>query len=116
MAYSLYRSHERARLSAVVMLVALMAPALSPAIGGVLVDHVSWRWVFLVSLPLAFAALILAACWLKPDDRAGSVGRLDFSGLITGCLALTLILLGLTTLGESVAWDWARRYWPPGWR
>ncbi|HDJ1441033.1 TPA: MFS transporter [Serratia rubidaea] len=101
MAYSLYRSHERARLSAVVMLVALMAPALSPAIGGVLVDHVSWRWVFLVSLPLAFAALILAACWLKPDDRAGSAGRLDFSGLITGCLALTLILLGLTTLGES---------------
>ncbi|AGB83067.1 arabinose efflux permease family protein [Serratia sp. FGI94] len=101
MAYSLYRSHERARLSAVVMLVALMAPALSPAIGGVLVDHVSWRWVFLVSLPLAFAALILAACWLKPDARAGSAGRLDFSGLITGCLALTLILLGLTTLGES---------------
>ncbi|HGM6858784.1 TPA: MFS transporter [Serratia rubidaea] len=101
MAYSLYRSHERARLSAVVMLVALMAPALSPAIGGVLVDHVSWRWVFLVSLPLAFAALILAACWLKPDAQGGSAGRLDFSGLITGCLALTLILLGLTTLGES---------------
>ncbi|MCA4824212.1 MAG: MFS transporter [Serratia rubidaea] len=101
MTYALYRSHERARLSAVVMLVALMAPALSPAIGGALVDNVSWRWVFLASLPLAFAALILAACWLKPDAEAGAAERLDFSGLISGCLALSLILLGLTNMGES---------------
>ncbi|AVJ18256.1 MFS transporter [Serratia sp. MYb239] len=101
MTYALYRSHERARLSAVVMLVALMAPALSPAIGGALVDSVSWRWVFLASLPLAFAALILAACWLKPDAEAGAAERLDFSGLISGCLALSLILLGLTNMGES---------------
>lgn len=101
MTYALYRSHERARLSAVVMLVALMAPALSPAIGGALVDNVSWRWVFLASLPLAFAALILAACWLKPDTEAGAAERLDFSGLISGCLALSLILLGLTNMGES---------------
>ncbi|MEB6336584.1 MFS transporter [Serratia rhizosphaerae] len=101
MTYALYRSHERARLSAVVMLVALMAPALSPAIGGALVDNVSWRWVFWASLPLAFAALILAACWLKPDAEAGAAERLDFSGLISGCLALSLILLGLTNMGES---------------
>ena len=101
MTYALYRSHERARLSAVVMLVALMAPALSPAIGGALVDNVSWRWGFLASLPLAFAALILAACWLKPDAEAGAAERLDFSGLISGCLALSLILLGLTNMGES---------------
>lgn len=101
MTYSLYRSHERAKLSSVVMLVALMAPALSPAIGGVLVDNVSWRWVFLASLPLAVVALILAACWLKPDVQSGTAERLDFSGLVTGCLGLTLILLGLTSMGES---------------
>ncbi|WP_340615194.1 MFS transporter [Xenorhabdus thailandensis] len=101
MTYALYRSHERAKLSSVVMLVALMAPALSPAIGGVLVDNVSWRWVFLASLPLALIALVLAACWLKSDVRATSAERLDFSGLISGCLALTLILLGLTYMGES---------------
>ncbi|PHM55427.1 LmrB [Xenorhabdus hominickii] len=101
MTYALYRSHERAKLSSVVMLVALMAPALSPAIGGVLVDNVSWRWVFLASLPLAFVALILAVCWLKSDVRATSAERLDFSDLISGCLALTLILLGLTYMGES---------------
>ncbi|MDO6708843.1 MFS transporter [Photobacterium sp. 1_MG-2023] len=101
MTYALYQSHERARLSSVVMLVALIAPALSPTIGGVLVDTVSWRWVFLVSLPLAFVALLLAVFWLKSDGRLPRSSQLDISGLISGCLALTLILLGLTAMSES---------------
>ncbi|MDC9595089.1 MFS transporter [Xenorhabdus sp. IM139775] len=101
MTYSLYRTHERAKLSSAVMLVALLAPALSPAIGGVLVDNVNWRWVFLVSLPLAIVALILAGCWLKSDAKTEANVRLDLGGLVSGCSALTLILLGLTYMGEA---------------
>lgn len=101
MAYALYRSNERAKLSSVVMLIALLAPALSPAFGGILVDNLSWRWVFLVSLPLAVGAFVLAGCWLKADSPAETSEPLDMIGLISGCAALTLILLGLTWLGET---------------
>lgn len=101
MTYALYRSHERAKLSSAVMLVALLAPALSPAIGGLFVDSLSWRWVFLASLPFAVLALILARCWLKPDAPAEKGARLDLSGLASASVALTLILVGLTVLGES---------------
>lgn len=101
MTYALYKSNERAKLSSVVMLVALLAPALSPAIGGVLVENLSWRWVFLVSLPLAIIAFVLAGFWLKADSPAQSTDPLDLVGLISGCAALTLILLGLTYLGEA---------------
>ncbi len=101
MTYALYGSHERAKLSSAIMLVALLAPALSPTLGGLIVDHLSWRYVFLVSLPLAGATLILAALWLKPDVLSTTYEKLDFSGLITGCTALTLTLLGLTCLGEG---------------
>ncbi|RPD99698.1 MFS transporter [Candidatus Pantoea deserta] len=100
LAYALYQSHERAKLSSVVMLIALLAPALSPALGGLLVDSLSWRGVFLASLPLAFFTLILAGFWLKADAPGDSPERLDVWGLIGGCTALTLILLGLTYLGE----------------
>ncbi|MGJ0480162.1 MFS transporter [Pantoea agglomerans] len=101
MTYALYRSNERAKLSSVVMLIALLAPALSPAVGGILVENLSWRWVFLVSLPLAVGALVLAGCWLKADSPADSSEPLDLAGLISGCAALTLILLGLTWMGDS---------------
>lgn len=101
MTYALYRSNERAKLSSVVMLIALLAPALSPAMGGILVETLNWRWVFLVSLPLAVGALVLAGCWLKADSPADSSEPLDLAGLISGCATLTLILLGLTWLGDG---------------
>ena len=101
MTYALYRSHERAKLSSAVMLVALLAPALAPAAGGLLIEILNWRWVFLASLPLVIVALVLAILWLNVDKPTAEVGRLDLVGLISGCSGLTLILLGLTSLGES---------------
>ncbi len=46
LAWQLFAKHERARLSSAVMLTGLLAPALSPALGGVLVQAASWHWVF----------------------------------------------------------------------
>ena len=62
-----YKPHERARLSSAVMLVALLAPACSPAIGGVLVQMLSWRWIFFATLPVAVVAFMLASLWLKHE-------------------------------------------------
>lgn len=99
--YALYPSHQRAKLSSVIMLVGLMAPALSPALGGMIVDSLSWRWVFFASLPLALVAVILAACWLKPETEKIAAGHFDARGLLMLCGALTLILLGLTYVGDG---------------
>ncbi|CAI2537335.1 MFS transporter [Serratia proteamaculans] len=100
--YQLYRSHERAGLSAAIMLVGLLAPALSPALGGLIVDSLDWRWVFFANLPLAALALLLAALWLRPQAAAELQRKpLDVNGLLSACTALTLILLGLTRLGDA---------------
>ena len=68
MTYRLYRPAERPGPSSVIMLVGLLAPALSPAIGGVIVDGLSWRWIFYLNAPLAALALLLAVRWLQPDS------------------------------------------------
>jgi len=99
--YQLYRSHERAGLSAAIMLVGLLAPALSPALGGLIVDRLDWRWVFFANLPLAALALLLAALWLRPQVPDPQRRPLEIKGLLSACTALTLILLGLTRLGEN---------------
>ena len=69
--WPLFQPHERAKLSAAVMLVGLLAPACSPAIGGLLVEAFSWRWVFFASLPVALLTFVLAVRWL--NDSPGPV-------------------------------------------
>ncbi|WP_256258882.1 MFS transporter, partial [Burkholderia ubonensis] len=67
MAYRAYPPDARAHLTSVVMTVALLVPALSPALGGIVVDRVSWRAIFAGMLPLAVATCGLAFAWLPPD-------------------------------------------------
>lgn len=99
--YALFRSHERARLSAMIMLVGLLAPALSPAFGGMIVDSFSWRWVFVASLPLAMLTWVLALFWLRDEEVKEPAGRFELSGFLLAGAALALILPGLTLLGEA---------------
>ena len=70
MVYREFRPHERARLTSVILLVALMVPALSPVLGGWVVEATSWRWVFYANLPLALIALLLTQCWVRPVTQS----------------------------------------------
>lgn len=45
--FQYFQGHERSKISTLIMAIALIAPAISPTLGGFIVDVVSWRWVFL---------------------------------------------------------------------
>ncbi|WP_073524158.1 MFS transporter [Pseudomonas fluorescens] len=81
MAYRHFPAAERSHLTARVMSVALLVPALSPALGGVIVDHLSWRWIFYANLPLALITLLLALLWIKPDAPTRVRPPLDLSSI-----------------------------------
>ncbi|MFD0883905.1 MFS transporter [Streptosporangium algeriense] len=56
------------RVMAVISIPSMLAPVLGPLLGGVLVDHLSWRWMFYVNVPVCVAAL-LPAVRLLPGGR-----------------------------------------------
>ncbi|ELY4574603.1 MFS transporter [Cronobacter turicensis] len=103
LAWQLFAKHERAGLSSAVMLTGLLAPALSPVAGGVIVQTAGWHWVFLASLPLSLLGLVMAFCWLKPDAPARDKRPLDMLSVITGAGGLLLVLFGLNGLSENAA-------------
>src|SRR3984957_15389111 len=96
-------------LAAWVSLPLALGPILGPVIGGVILNWLSWRWLFLVNVPVIAVGLTLA--WrLLPDDRPGPDSarpRLDVIGLALLAPALAGILLGLSNLSRDGSIDHA---------
>jgi EmrB/QacA subfamily drug resistance transporter len=90
------------RTVTVVALPALLGPILGPLIGGAILTHLGWRFMFWVNVPFCVAGLILAARYL-PADRlpAGHRPRLDLPGLALLTPGVAAIILGLSNAGSS---------------
>ncbi|GAB7105237.1 MFS transporter [Streptomyces phaeofaciens JCM 4814] len=90
------------RTMALLGLPVLVGPVAGPVLGGWLLDATSWRWIFLVNLPVGVLALTLAARLLLPDAPRKGVPapRLDVPGLLALSPGLALLLFGLARGGE----------------
>ena len=72
-----------------------MTTAIGPVLGGWLVEHVSWRAVFFLNLPLALAVVVISV-WHVPESREDDQpGRLDWFGAALATVSLGALVYGL---------------------
>lgn len=75
---------------------------LGPVFGGWLIQHASWRWAFLLNLPLA-AIVIVISLWHVPESRRPGVDRIDWMGALLATVGLGGVVFGMI---ESPALGW----------
>jgi len=78
----------------------LLAPILGPMIAGMILQHASWRWLFLVNLPFGVLAIVLAAIFLPSDHKDIRPRELDWIGLILLSPGLVIFLYGSDRISE----------------
>lgn len=69
-------------------------------LGGVLTGVVSWRWAFLINVPVGIAVLVVIPI-VVAESRAARTGKLDIPGAVTVSLGLAALIYGISTLGEK---------------
>ncbi|MGC9516235.1 MAG: MDR family MFS transporter [Methanomicrobiales archaeon] len=96
----IFSPRNRAKYLGILGSVFALADVLGPILGGVITDNLGWRWVFFVNIPIGIIAVILILYSL-PNFKLPDVKKvIDYQGIITFTLSLSLLFLALTLAGD----------------
>jgi EmrB/QacA subfamily drug resistance transporter len=104
MLYRTFPPEERVRVSRVLNIPTVIAPASGPVIGGLLVQQLSWRWVFYVNVPIGVATLLFGLFFLREQQQQHTAGRFDPAGFLLAGIGLALLMYALTE-GPTYGWS-----------
>jgi len=95
---------ERAKYIGLGSSVAALASIVGPLIGGAITDHLTWRWVFYVNIPVGLVTLLVILLTL-PRVKERVVHKIDFVGIAVFVAAIVPLLLALTWGGGEYEWQ-----------
>lgn len=98
--FAIFPIHKRGTAMGTFGLVISFAPAIGPTLSGFIVDHWSWRWLFVMMLPIGLGALIFARFTLKNVTEQTNP-RLDVLSLILSSFAFGGLLFGFSNAGNA---------------
>jgi MFS family permease len=90
----LFSTEQRTRIQSAIGLVSAIGAAIGPALGGFFVTHVTWRWAFLITIPIAAIALCLFLYGYAPGPKRASAPP-NWRGALLLATVLALLLAGL---------------------
>ncbi len=105
---AVFRGRDRSMAFGLWGAVMAAAAAIGPLLGGWLTTALSWRWVFLVNLPVAAVIIPLALRFLPETSSDETDGSFDYPGLLTSACGLGLFVFGLVE-GPALGWVFPRQ-------
>lgn len=102
----------RGQTMGTISIVISVAPAVGPTISGLVLDQLSWRWMFWIVLPIALTALVVGAVWVRNVTEPRAV-RVDAVSVVLSALAFGGLIYGLSSIGESAGGHTPVPVWVP---
>lgn len=96
----LFASHERTRAIGIMMAANFIGMPAGPILGGWILTHHWWGWVFLMNVPVAVVAILLVAV-LVPESRPATVAPLDAGGLLGSAAGIAALCYGFVEAGQN---------------
>lgn len=109
---NLVPADRRGRMMGTVSIVISVAPAIGPTISGIVLDQLSWRWMFWLVLPIALVSLGLGAAWVRNVTEPVDV-PVDILSVVLSALAFGGLIYGLSSIGEAAAGEVPVSPWIP---
>ena len=95
---------QRGKWTWVVASVFIVAIFLGPLAGGYVTDHLSWRWIFFVNIPVGFVALVVILAGMVNVRVPHTKVTIDYWGVVTLVGSVVPLLLALTWAGKEFSW------------
>jgi DHA2 family multidrug resistance protein len=81
----------------------LLGPALGPTMGGIMIEHFNWRYIFYVAVPVGALAMLLGSLFLPQRDEESRHLRFDWLGFALLVTSISTLLTGLSN-GQREGW------------
>jgi EmrB/QacA subfamily drug resistance transporter len=101
---SVYSGAARGRAIGIWSAASAITAAIGPVVGGWLIDTAGWRTVFLINLPLAAAAIVLALASVREPGTRENKQALDLLGAVVATASLISLTWSLTIGGSATGW------------
>ncbi|NHM33204.1 MDR family MFS transporter [Neobacillus terrae] len=108
----IFTAEQRAKWQGIFGALFGLSSVIGPFLGGLIVDHITWHWIFLINVPFGLFSTFLIFTGLKHENahKTKEKVNIDYWGIVTLIPAIVLLLLGLTFGGDKFEWASAKSY------
>jgi MFS transporter, DHA2 family, multidrug resistance protein len=102
--FSVFPPHQRGMAMGFFSINVILGPAVGPTIGGVLIEHFNWRWVFYMGLPFSVVGILFGSLLMPQREETSRRTQFDWVGFALLCITMSSLLTGLSN-GQREGWS-----------